>query len=360
MKLFKLDQKGIGADLKRARQFLGLTLKEVSAASGVARSHIWNLERGAKEMSLEKFFSLCVALAISPADAIHDNIAIDAERVYLEMKKLAFPASGPSEGVEYTWMVAYVSACVGALARMLLTPGESRIPGGLFEYPTDSIRTVFGYINQMITVDLSLRARFENLRRLAVEPVAVLREFDLLSRDLVGDWMEYVRGEEAKQKGSDELGVWNGTPKKLLGTFMRADDETQSKRSQDDFKALFAELFKSEAELQAARAQKISGNDVDSNYVARNDDDMKSELPGILKQLAALTKPRGMKASLAFDLGVPASRISEWLKRRGTPTADVALKLRRWVESPEAQKTTAARCITIARPKTQVRKSTIK
>jgi DNA-binding transcriptional regulator YiaG len=72
-------------------------------------------------------------------------------------------------------------------------------------------------------------------------------------------------------------------------------------------------------------------------YGARKQVDMKSELPGLLKRVALLTKPKGMKTELAKTLGVPQSRISEWLKDRGSPTADVALKLLRWVEQREAK-----------------------
>jgi transcriptional regulator with XRE-family HTH domain len=72
-------------------------------------------------------------------------------------------------------------------------------------------------------------------------------------------------------------------------------------------------------------------------YGRRKYVDMKSELPGLLKRVAALTKPKGMKTELAKTLGVPPARISEWLGERGSPTADVALKLLRWVERQEAK-----------------------
>ena len=65
--------------------------------------------------------------------------------------------------------------------------------------------------------------------------------------------------------------------------------------------------------------------------------DVKSELPNLLKKVAMLTKPKGAKAMLASALGVPQSRISEWLGGKYSPSGDIALKLLRWVEQQEAK-----------------------
>jgi transcriptional regulator with XRE-family HTH domain len=79
-------------------------------------------------------------------------------------------------------------------------------------------------------------------------------------------------------------------------------------------------------EFQKHQAQRKKLRD---DYGSRNIPDVRPQWPALLKDVIARTKPKGMKARLASDLGVPAPRISEWVKGKGLPTAEVALKLRK-------------------------------
>jgi transcriptional regulator with XRE-family HTH domain len=89
--------------------------------------------------------------------------------------------------------------------------------------------------------------------------------------------------------------------------------------------------------IKASTQPSSQKKDVDEHSELRNIRDMKSELPGLLKKVAVLAKPRGMKAKLAAELGVPAPRISEWLAGKHEPSGDIALKLRTWVSRLEAK-----------------------
>jgi transcriptional regulator with XRE-family HTH domain len=79
-------------------------------------------------------------------------------------------------------------------------------------------------------------------------------------------------------------------------------------------------------EFQKHQAQRKQLQD---DYRYRNIPDVRPQWPALLKDVIARTKLKGLKARLASDLGVPAPRISEWVKGKGRPTAEVALTLRK-------------------------------
>ncbi|HEY5504978.1 MAG TPA: helix-turn-helix transcriptional regulator, partial [Sedimentisphaerales bacterium] len=64
---------------------------------------------------------------------------------------------------------------------------------------------------------------------------------------------------------------------------------------------------------------------------------MKAALPELLKKVRKLTKPKGTKARLASDLGVPQSRVSEWLNEKHEPSGEITLRLLYWCEERERQ-----------------------
>ena len=58
-------------------------------------------------------------------------------------------------------------------------------------------------------------------------------------------------------------------------------------------------------------------------------------LKELLDQTRELVRASGMKAVLATYLGVPQSRVSEWLGGKHEPSGEVALKLLKWVSEPD-------------------------
>jgi transcriptional regulator with XRE-family HTH domain len=80
-------------------------------------------------------------------------------------------------------------------------------------------------------------------------------------------------------------------------------------------------------------------------------------LKQLLDQTRELVKPSGMKAVLASFLGVPQSRVSEWLGDKHEPSGGVALRLLKWVSEPVRKQTTLGSNINTTKGKTQVSKS---
>jgi transcriptional regulator with XRE-family HTH domain len=85
---------------------------------------------------------------------------------------------------------------------------------------------------------------------------------------------------------------------------------------------------------------------------------VKPGLHALLDQVRRLTKGKGMKATLAAHLGVPQSRLSEWLAGKYEPSGEIALKLLYWVEPPKEHQTKSPDSApTQSGQKTRVRKS---
>jgi len=60
-----------------------------------------------------------------------------------------------------------------------------------------------------------------------------------------------------------------------------------------------------------------------------------TDLASLLKRVRVLVARKGMKSRLAADLGVPQSRVSEWLSGKYEPSGEITLRLLQWVEGRE-------------------------
>lgn len=85
---------------------------------------------------------------------------------------------------------------------------------------------------------------------------------------------------------------------------------------------------------------------------------VKSELNSLIERLKRATSQYGMKGKLADQLGVPQSRVSEWLSGKNEPGGETTLRLLAWVTEVETQQPKSpGRASTRPEPKTQLRKS---
>jgi transcriptional regulator with XRE-family HTH domain len=83
--------------------------------------------------------------------------------------------------------------------------------------------------------------------------------------------------------------------------------------------------------------QENEKKELTESYVGRKSEHMKSPLRSLLDRLVYVTAAYGKKAALAQALGVPQSRVSEWLHGKGEPSGEVTLLLLEWVTAEEAQ-----------------------
>ena len=121
----------------------------------------------------------------------------------------------------------------------------------------------------------------------------------------------------------------------------------------------------------ATALQRESGEDA-ANYTAKalgdmdekkelttgtqngTESDMQSKLATLLARLNRATRQRGKKTELADFLGVPHTRVSEWLSGRREPGGETTLRLLAWVTAEEAkQKESPGSARTPPEPKTR-------
>ena len=81
-----IKMKKLGTNLKKAREFLGLTQDDVARLMGVSRLIITNIESGNRKVSAEELFKFSKIYGISmedlcAEDTIDDNIKIFARSI---------------------------------------------------------------------------------------------------------------------------------------------------------------------------------------------------------------------------------------------------------------------------------------
>jgi transcriptional regulator with XRE-family HTH domain/DNA-binding transcriptional regulator YiaG len=77
----------------------------------------------------------------------------------------------------------------------------------------------------------------------------------------------------------------------------------------------------------------------------------------LLDRTRKIVKPPGMKTVLASYLGVPRSRLSEWLGRKYEPSGEMALRLLKWVSTPALQQNAPGSVTSTAKGKATRRKA---
>jgi len=214
MKAFQVDQAGVGAEFRRAREFLHLSIHRLARISGVAASHIWNLEQGKGAMSLERFFVLCSHLGLPASQLLSDNIRVDqgffAQQALDELQAAA--GAGPKEAKLQWFLVAYISAASVVVCYLLLTPG-SEMGGGHFDYPSKGLADAFLTVAVRLRTDVGLKERQQYLLEIQKQPAAVLSKLGLMSEELIREFGEAL---SQRKKDAAGKGFWHPTPSKAM------------------------------------------------------------------------------------------------------------------------------------------------
>ncbi len=79
----------------------------------------------------------------------------------------------------------------------------------------------------------------------------------------------------------------------------------------------------------------------------------------LLEMTRQVVEPAGAKAALAKYLGVPQSRVSEWLGGKYSPSGEIVLRLLAWVSDPALQQKTLGSVTSTAKGKSTPKKGKI-
>jgi transcriptional regulator with XRE-family HTH domain len=125
----------------------------------------------------------------------------------------------------------------------------------------------------------------------------------------------------------------------LAKTYLEALPKEPEELVDARFDALIWDKMRGEIVSKTVWVENGSGKkDLTDVPINGNNSDVKAKLPTLLKRLNEATHKRGMKTSLAKFMGVPLSKVSEWLAGVHEPSGETTLQLLQWVEQQEHQK----------------------
>jgi transcriptional regulator with XRE-family HTH domain len=198
-----LDRDAVGVDLKRAREHLRLSLSEVADLSGVAASHIWHLEKGNKNVSLDLFVLVCASLGLPPAQLLNDNLLVRRQPIFeraveelggIDEAKSDEQAS--EKCVRLLLAADYAAGCSVILSKSIVA---GNLSGQGWRFPTKGIEDAFGVVFMRLGFD-GLSTRWEYLRSIGKKPVALLAKLGLWTNPLLEGFMLSAASVAGKDK----------------------------------------------------------------------------------------------------------------------------------------------------------------
>ena len=315
--------KSMGISLRMARENLRFSFRELAELSGVSASHILRMESGEFDFSVSKFIRVTESLGLSVGivleSAMFNRCPRERLRHIREDEFLAVAdrnnSKTPPEKLD---CALEMRSFVQGVAEMVAALIASSNPVGLSDHLSHSFEKVNFRIDEFALskhlIGLKHYERHAMVEALLEDPYNKLKNFGVIDDELLFEFCEWARGKNmpADLGWSYQLS-WAGShiarPKPVPAPSLPKDKSPGTTKNHLTERSEF---------------RTTSG-------------DMKSALKGLLDKVRKLTKPSGMKAKLAADLGVPQARVSEWLSGKYDPAGETTLQLLHWVEQQERQ-----------------------
>ena len=306
----------IGKCFAQCRANLKMSVRELSGITGISPSHLLRIESGEFDFTITKFLRLTEALGLPSAWVIEPPLfttrAVHHIRAGLEAERdfQSFTGNDEIKG-------GLVTDLILTIYRVVLGLLLSQNPHGLLDainFPFRESNVRLRRFADSLDREMSHTERLHLVEALAARPFRKMKSLNLLDDAMLESFLVWSRENSIDYR---RLRLVCGVPDEWPAAPAGVGGATPGAR---------------QASINAAENEKEHLTDA---YGMRNVPDVKAQWPALLKDVIARTKPRGMKAALAADLGVAAPRINEWIKETGRPTAEVALKLRElfYVES---------------------------
>jgi transcriptional regulator with XRE-family HTH domain len=215
------DRAVIGALLKSARESLGVSLKHVEAVSGVAASHIWNIEKGKKEVSTERLVRLASFYGFPIGLLLEAGIQVKPE---------PFLKAAQSDTGELLKILGWrkvpmlrrelMAEFIAALAVILTYLLRSTRPAFLvesFDFPSFKLKHLFRLRSSLIEFRLPPHQRMIALAQLMFTPVRPLHQLKLIRAEDISEF------EQLAITGKLPFPLpWRPVPKAALADFNHA------------------------------------------------------------------------------------------------------------------------------------------
>ena len=223
LETFDFDRAVVGQLLKSARDCLGVKLKHVEVGTGIAASHIWNIEQGNKDVSLERCLRLACFYGFPPGLLLEAGIKVKWEPIFAAAQENA-------DAVTNAWGWKKVSKSrrevvaefIAALATVMTYLLRSTRPGFLVEFfdmPSFELKHRFRLASQKFEFWVPPYQRMVWLQHMHLLPERPLLECHLLrSKDV--EWYEEVIAADLPSTPRP----WIPKPRGCLADFKKAID----------------------------------------------------------------------------------------------------------------------------------------
>lgn len=210
-----LDKFAVGSLLKQAREQLKQTLKSVEVASGIAASHIWNIEEGRKEVTLERMVKLACFYGFAPGLLIESGIRIDP----IGFRKSAADADetrewskvkGRADAFRRDLVIQYIAGLAIILSYALRSARPTLLVEW-FSYPNYRIKARLRVVATHIEYQLAPVHRMQAAHEALLIPATKLTKWKLLEKSDVDD---FISSAEAGRLPFQL--PWNPMPKPLM------------------------------------------------------------------------------------------------------------------------------------------------
>lgn len=342
-RMIYLNRTWMGETIKTAREALNLTLAELGQRCGLSPSFISSLERGKRDVSLENYLSLCVALALPPGGLLIDNLLVDRKMIFdAAMAELKAGTSRDAKLVEPGMRIAADYAAGFAVVICFEFIRQGKELSMAMGQPTELIsQAVRGYL-MIAETTLTLAKRAAILESLRTRPVATLTSLGLWTDALIADYLKHTV-ETVKTQG--EAQPWALMPQRSVhssitqrATLSDFDPVAMGRVLEDMTDIVHSAGLEAANQHLAPRNRNAYKETIVDNAAATvytSSTDMKTRWKDYQKKLKQLCAVRGTKAAIAKKLKVSRTMVSKWVdaKNPSEPSADFAFQLIEWIDA---------------------------
>jgi transcriptional regulator with XRE-family HTH domain len=309
------SRKKLGTFFKALRLWRELSLRTLGEKAGISAGHIFKMETGDADFTLELFVKLCSALGVPPGWAIDHAANSNPEyfRDYFfnghQLRSFYEKFNIASDGGRFFACTFMGDLCSVAAQLMRSTnPRHTILRLGSSHPFTNWFMPFVSALSESIS-PLENLARIDSLLS---DPHGELARLGVLTDERIE---QYLCPHLLKYKADFEESL-EKIPRDLFIHWIHLDRDLPPT----------PELW---------RYFVFAANEINVQ------DSVMPPIPSTIRQLMERiqerTQGRGSRAKLATTLGVPPQRLNDWIHGRNIPNGEAALQLLKWVEAEEAK-----------------------
>jgi transcriptional regulator with XRE-family HTH domain len=241
------DRVIVGQLLKSARDSLGKRLKDIEAGAGITASHIWNIEKGKKDVSIERLVRLACFYGFPPGLLLEAGLKVRHEPIWTATRENAariMKEWGWRKSEDRAMIVAELAAALAVILTHLLRSTRPGFLVELFDFPSFELKHRFRLIAYHIETRVPPSERMMLLQHVPLLPEHPLKMFGLLKPEDV-EWYEKI----IKIEMLGFTRPWVPLPRGTLADFKKAVDLPPHSKEERDF----LNSLRDAAEATAAR-----------------------------------------------------------------------------------------------------------